>query len=330
MTSLRRAKWRATGLLAVAAALFVVMRVATDGKGWAGYVEAAAEAGMIGGLADWFAVTALFRHPLRIPIPHTAIIPKRKDAIGASLGEFVQDNFFDPTDLGRWVADQAPAQALGRWLSTADLQPSDPGLVSAPALGRFLESLLVADRQRPLIDAAISRADRFLVANYEVLRDRICQNAPVYTPKLLDHHIFNRLYRGVRGVLRDMAANPNHELRQRINTALGSYAHRLQTDTALGAQVEAALANVGKALQTEGDLQNRVDAWLVAATSLLARHTQAEVSQVIAATVSRWDADDTSARVERRIGRDLQFIRINGTIIGALAGLAIHLLKTVI
>ena len=134
----------------------------------------------------------------------------------------------------------------------------------------------------------------------------------------------------MRGVLRDMAANPNHELRQRINTALGSYAHRLQTDTALGAQVEAALANVGKALQTEGDLQNRVDAWLVAATSLLARHTQAEVSQVIAATVSRWDADDTSARVERRIGRDLQFIRINGTIIGALAGLAIHLLKTVI
>ena len=318
--SLRRAKRRATGLLLAAAALFVVMRVLTDGDGWAGYVEAAAEAAMIGGLADWFAVTALFRHPLGIPIPHTAIIPRRKDAIGASLGEFVQDNFFDPDDLARWVADRAPAEALGRWLAAE----GETGLVSAPALGRLLESLVDGQHHRPMVDAAVRRADRFLVDNHEVLRDRIVEEAPRYTPKVLDHHIFNRLHRGVRGVLADMADDPNHELRRRIDAGLRTYARRLQTSTVLAARVEAALARAGRSLQSDSDLQSRVDRWLVTAVGLLARHAQAEVATIITTTVARWDADDTSARIERRVGRDLQFIRINGTLIGALAGLAIH------
>ena len=318
--ALRRAKRRATGLLLAAAALFVVMRLLTDGHGWAGYAEAAAEAAMIGGLADWFAVTALFRHPLGIPIPHTAIIPRRKDAIGASLGEFVQDNFFDPDDLAHWVADRAPAEALGRWLAAE----GETGLVSAPALGRLLESLVDGEHHRSMVDAAIERADRFLVDNHEVLRDRITEDAPIYTPKVLDNHIFTRLHRGVRGVLADMADDPDHELRRRIDAGLRSYAQRLQTNSALGTRVDAALARAGQSLQTDPDLQNRVDRWLVSAVGLLAHHAQAEVANVIGTTVARWDADDTSDRIERRIGRDLQFIRINGTLIGALAGLAIH------
>ncbi len=318
--SLRRAKRRATGLLLAAAALFVVIRLLTDGDGWAGYVEAASEAAMIGGLADWFAVTALFKHPLGIPIPHTAIIPRRKDAIGASLGEFVQDNFFDPDDLAQWVADRAPAEALGRWLAAE----GDTGLVSAPALGRLLESLVDGGHHRSMVDAAVERADRFLVDNHDVLRDRIVEEAPIYTPKVLDHHIFNRLHRGVRGVLADMADDPEHELRLRIDAGLRSYAQQLQINSALGSRVEAALVRVGQSLQSESTLQNRVDRWLVSAMSLLARHAQAEVANVIGTTVARWDADDTSTRIERRVGRDLQFIRINGTLIGALAGLAIH------
>ena len=324
--SLRRAKRRATGLLLAAAALFVVIRLLTDGDGWAGYVEAAAEAAMIGGLADWFAVTALFKHPLGIPIPHTAIIPRRKDAIGASLGEFVQDNFFDPDDLAQWVADRAPAEALGRWLAAE----GDTALVSAPALGRLLESLVDGGHHRSMVDAAVERADRFLVDNHEVLRDRIVEEAPIYTPKVLDHHIFNRLHRGVRGVLADMADDPEHELRLRIDAGLRSYAQRLQANSALGGRVEAALVRVGQSLQSESSLQNRVDRWLVSAMSLLARHAQAEVANVIGSTVARWDADDTSTRIERRVGRDLQFIRINGTLIGSLAGLAIHAIKQIL
>ena len=324
--SLRRAKRRATGLLLAAAALFVVIRLLADGHGWSGYVEAAAEAAMIGGLADWFAVTALFKHPLGIPIPHTAIIPRRKDAIGASLGEFVQDNFFDPDDLAQWVADRAPAEALGRWLAAE----GDTGLVSAPALGRLLESLVDGEHHRSMVDAAVERADRFLVDNHDVLRDRIVEEAPIYTPKVLDHHIFNRLHRGVRGVLADMADDPEHELRLRIDAGLRSYAQRLQTNAALGARVEAALARAGQSLQTDPDLQSRVDRWLVSAAGLLAHHAQAEVANVIGTTVARWDADDTSARIERRVGRDLQFIRINGTLIGALAGLAIHGIKQIL
>ncbi|MXZ84904.1 MAG: DUF445 domain-containing protein [Acidimicrobiia bacterium] len=324
--SLRRAKWRATGLLLAAAVLFVVMRLLTDGDGWAGYVEAAAEAAMIGGLADWFAVTALFKHPLGIPIPHTAIIPRRKNAIGASLGEFVQDNFFEPDDLGRWVADRAPAEALGRWLAAE----GDAGLVSGPALGRLLESMVEGGHHRSMVDAAVQRADRFLVDNFEVLRDRIVEEAPIYTPKVLDHHIFTRLHRGVRGVLADMADDPEHELRLRIDAGLRSYAQRLQTSQRLATRVEAVLARAGESLQGDSTLQNRVDRWLVSAVGLLARHAQAEVANVIGSTVARWDADDTSSRIERRVGRDLQFIRINGTLIGALAGLAIHGIKQVL
>ncbi|MCY3577591.1 MAG: DUF445 domain-containing protein [bacterium] len=324
--SLRRAKWRATGLLLAAAVLFVVMRLLTDGEGWSGYIEAAAEAAMIGGLADWFAVTALFKHPLGIPIPHTAIIPRRKDAIGASLGEFVQDNFFEPDDLARWVADRAPAEALGRWLATE----GDAGLVSGPALGRLLESMVDGGHHRSMVDAAVERADRFLVDNYEVLRDRIVEEAPIYTPKVLDHHIFTRLHRGVRGVLADMGDDPNHELRLRIDAGLRSYAQRLQTNQRLASRVEAVLARAGESLQSDSSLQDRVDGWLVSAAGLLARHAQAEVANVIGSTVARWDADDTSDRIERRVGRDLQFIRINGTLIGALAGLAIHGIKQVL
>ena len=324
--SLKRAKRRATGLLLAAAVLFVVMRLLTDGRGWAGYVEAAAEAAMIGGLADWFAVTALFKHPLGIPIPHTAIIPRRKDAIGASLGEFVQDNFFDPNELAQWMADRASAEALGRWLAAE----GDAGLVSGPALGRLLESMVDGGHHRPMVDAAVERADRFLVENFEVLRNRIVEEAPVYTPKMLDHHIFNRLHRGVRGVLADMGGDPNHELLLRIDAGLRSYARRLQTNQRLATRVEAALVRAGESLQTDGNLQSRVDRWLVSAAGLLARHAQAEVANVIGATVARWDADDTSARIERRVGRDLQFIRINGTLIGALAGLAIHAIKQVL
>ncbi|MCY4037327.1 MAG: DUF445 domain-containing protein, partial [bacterium] len=260
------------------------------------------------------------------PIPHTAIIPRRKDAIGASLGGFVQDNFFEPDDVARWVAEQAPAETLGRWLAAE----GDAGLVSGPALGRLLETLVSGGHHRAMVDAAVERADRFLVDNYETLRDRIAEEAPVYTPKVLDHHIFNRLHRGVRGVLADMADDPNHELRLRIDAGLRSYAQRLQTNHRLAARVEEALARAGESLQSDGALQNRVDRWLVTATSLLARHAQAEVANVIGATVARWDADDTSARIERRVGRDLQFIRINGTLVGALAGLAIHGVKQVL
>ncbi len=318
--SLRRAKRRATALLLAAAGLFVVMRVLTDGQGWAGYVEAAAEAAMIGGLADWFAVTALFRHPLGIPIPHTAIIPRRKNAIGLALGKFVEDNFFDPDDLARWVADRTPAEALGRWLAAE----GSTGPVSAPALGRLLESVIDGGHHRPMVDAAVGRADRFLVDNYEVLRDRIVEEAPLYTPKVLDHHVFNRLHRGVRGVLADMADDPDHELHTRIDAGLRSYAHRLQTDPAMVARVEAALARAGDSLQTHPDLQHRVNQWIITGVGLLAHHARAEIAGVISTTVSRWNAVDTSDRIERRIGRDLQFIRINGTLIGALVGLAIH------
>jgi len=324
--SLRRAQQRATGLLLAAAVLFVAMRLLVDGDGWAGYLEGAAEAAMIGGLADWFAVTALFKHPLGIPIPHTAIIPRRKDAIGASLGEFVQDNFFDPDDLARWVADRAPAEALGKWLAAQ----SDAGPASGPALGRLLESLVEGGHHRPIVDAAVERADRFLVDNYEVLRDRIAEEAPAYTPKMLDHHIFNRLHRGVRGVLADMAGDPDHELRLRIDAGLRRYAQRLQTNQRPAARVEEVLARASESLQSDTALQHRVDRWLVSAAGLLARHAQAEVANVIGSTVARWDADDTSARIERRVGRDLQFIRINGTLIGALVGLAIHAVKQVL
>jgi uncharacterized membrane-anchored protein YjiN (DUF445 family) len=399
LRGLRRMKRLATALLVLAAVVFVAIRVTDPGGAWAGYVEATAEAAMVGALADWFAVTALFRHPLGIPVPHTAIIPTRKDQIGASLGEFVESNFLEPHLLGERLADAHLARRVGDWSSEAAnarlvgeqfaaavrgvTEILDDDLVQqgieqvavqrlesvpvAPLAGRALEFLLEGGHHHQLFDSALIGLGGFLDDNRDVFRARLNTESPWWVPESVDDKVFDKIYTAVDRFIADVGGDPGHPLRLDLDDRLRELAHRLRTspellargeslkaqvldqaevrswlstlwasikaelikaaespDSELRRRLEQTVTAAGERLQTDVELQARVDQWIVSSVAYLGNQFRGEASELIASTVQRWDPDDTSRRIEVHVGRDLQFIRINGTLVGGLAGLVIH------
>jgi uncharacterized membrane-anchored protein YjiN (DUF445 family) len=396
---LRAMKTLATSLLVLAAIIFVVAKINEDDAAWIGYVRAIAEAAMVGALADWFAVTALFRHPLGLPIPHTAIIPKRKDQIGASLGDFVESNFLTAEiiderlrsaeagrRLGEWLATPVNADRSGRALADAsrgvlevlDDDEIQSGLEQAarqriesvevsPLAGRILEVTMDGGHHRRLLDAALVGADRFLRENHGTFRRRLYEESPWWVPEGVDNRVLDKIYEVVGRFLRDVHAHPDHEVRLNIETQLRQFALRLQTDPelqrkgeqlkhelldhpevrrwfdslwtetkssllsalddddgALRQRLSAGIHRLGVRLIEEPDLQRKVDDWAASALAHVVSNYRSEVAQIIESTVAKWDAEATSNKIELQVGRDLQFIRINGTVVGGLAGLVIH------
>ena len=396
---LRRMKRRATGLLLAATAVFVVMRLTTHGDGWAGYVEAAAEAAMVGGVADWFAVTALFRHPLRLPIPHTAIIPTRKDQIGASLGTFVQDNFLNDDLVGERIRQFGPAGRLGAWLedpaNTARVGDQLPAVLTAlaevvddddvgqgvggairarledldlaPLLAGGLDVAIENGQHQAAFDSVLRSVHRIVTENEAVLRRRLYDESPWWVPEAIDDRVFDRIVVGVRRLVADVLADPDHELRRLTDQRVRRFAAELRTspelhqraedlkadildhpevrawldsawrhvkdamlagardpDSDLRRRLEAALAAGGRSLREDPALQEKLDRWTEGVARYLVNQSQGEVADLIAGTVARWDAHQTGERIELQVGRDLQFIRINGTVVGGLVGLVIH------
>lgn len=396
---LRRMKRRATGLLLAATVLFVVMRITTDGGGWSGYVEAAAEAAMVGGVADWFAVTALFRHPLRLPIPHTAIIPNRKDQIGASLGTFVQDNFLNDQLVGERIRQFGPASRVGAWLEepenasrigaqlpavlsaiTEVVDDDDVGTAVGGALRSRLETIDLAPLLAGGLDVAIENGqhqaafdsmmrsiNRIVTENEEVLRKRLYEESPWWVPEAIDDRVFDRIVTGVRRLVADVLADPDHELRRLADERIRRFAVDLRTspdlheraealkrelldhpevrnwldsawrhvkdamiagaqdpDSDLRRRAEGALVSAGVSLRDDPALRDKLDRWTESVARYLVNQSQGEVADLISSTVARWDAQQTGERIELQVGRDLQFIRINGTVVGGLVGLLIH------
>ena len=396
---LRRMKRFATALLGAAAVLFVIARTQHSDPAWWGYVEAFAEAAMVGALADWFAVTALFRHPLGIPIPHTAIIPRRKDQIARSLGEFVESNFLSQEVVRDRLHGSAIGQRLGQWLAepqhaakAADavsdavhtslkvLDDSDvrAGLERAidrrirdtpvaPLAGRAIELGIEGDHHHRLLDTLLKGAQGFLADNKGVLRARVDEESPWWVPKSIDNKVFAKLYDGAERLLTEVQANPDHELRRSIEQRLVRFAQQLATDPALRAKGESlkeellahpdmrawigtvwddakgrlvessgrpdsefrvrtatTLARLGARLRDEPELQARVDDAIGRLVSYVVDNYRHEVTALIESTIAKWDPESTSRRIELQVGRDLQFIRINGTVVGGLAGLVIH------
>ncbi|MFN0093144.1 MAG: DUF445 domain-containing protein [Acidimicrobiales bacterium] len=398
---LRVMKTQATGLLGVMAAVYAAARLAGGGAGGWGYVEAAAEAAMVGGLADWFAVTALFRHPLGLPVPHTAIIPTRKNQLGASLGEFVQANFLDADVLAARVASAQVGRRVGGWLArpeqaailarqgaamlgaVAEFVDEDDlaaGLGAAaigaardtpvaPLLARLAEAAIEGGHHQALFDGGLRGVAALLEEQRPQLRRRVQDESPWWVPDFVDDKVFVRLYEGAQRFLADVAADPDHELRRAFDRRARDLAERLRADPVLAQRAEAvkeellahpefeawlgelaaalkrslvasaadpgselrrrlegAVARFGRAVGADPTLADRVDGWAIGAARYLAAHAREEAAELIGATVAGWDADDTSRRIELAVGRDLQFIRINGTVVGGLAGLAIHAL----
>ncbi len=397
--ALRRMKIVATGLFVLALVVFIVAEANEGRATWIGYLRAFSEAAMVGALADWFAVTALFRHPLGIPIPHTAIVPNRKDEIGRGLGEFVEGNFLNRDVLDERLAEARLAERIGSWLAEpvnarrlADaLADAVAGVVevlddtelqsgiehaverrvqrteAAPLAAKVLQASITSGHHQRLLDAVLVGLEGFLDDNRQTFRSRLEEESPWWVPESIDDRIFEKIYDAVSRFIADVGADPDHEVRQSIDKRLAMFVVRLAEDPELARKAEqlkaellehpevrawigslwaemrdgitrlaaephgelrqrisSSLERIGTRLVTDVDLQRRVDGWLERGIHYIVEHYRNEVANFIATTIERWDPETTSQRMELQVGRDLQFIRINGTIVGGLAGLVIH------
>jgi uncharacterized membrane-anchored protein YjiN (DUF445 family) len=400
---LRRMKLNATALLVLAAAVYVTTVTV---PGWHGnghgFVQAGAEAAMVGGLADWFAVTALFRRPLRLPIPHTALIPRQKDELATKLGEFVTGYFLTPEALQEQVAEADVISRLGAWLAEADhasavareLASAAGGALAAldadgvvegvldilrrdqakrsyaPVIGRLLARALEGRAQRPLVDVLAERARVYLTANAERLRPtikRFIEERNWVAWVVTTDRLVNRLIRDLINELENIEASPDHPVRIALEEWLHSVAEDLQSnritvfkvDRLAGrllddAKTKAVIADVvadaivalreslgepggptvarlasvveslGGRLIHDVKFHDQLQSTLEDVIGHAVRRYGQGLTQVIRRQVGGWPAADASRRIELAVGRDLQFIRINGTAVGALAGLAIH------
>lgn len=399
-TRLRRMKLVATGLLALAAVVFV-LTLHRDGA--LGYVNAAAEAAMVGAVADWFAVTALFRRPLRLPIPHTALIPTRKDEIGRGLADFVATSFLSEEVVRDKLARAEPARRVGHWLTDrghADRVAAEVTVIAGAALtilrdddvaavlehavvrrlgeiplspvaGRFLDGVVEDGSHHPLIDLLLRECRDWLRENRETVTRIVMDRAPGWTPPWLDAVVAGRIAAAFERWIADIADDPRHRVRVALDDLLARLATDLQHDQETRARAEAlkerivahpqiaevtaalwasarrllveaaedpdgelrrriaaGLRDVGRRLLSDAGLRRRVDGYLSDAAGYVARGYAHELAGIISETVESWPPDETANRIELLVGRDLQFIRINGTVVGALVGIALHTLST--
>ncbi len=399
--ALRRMKRISGGLLLLAAAVYLVCRLVGHGKGAWGYLEAAAEASMVGGLADWFAVTALFRRPLGLPIPHTAIIPTKKDQIGEGLAGFVRQYFLTTEIVGERLAAARVPQRVGEWLAYPDharhvagefgaaiagvanvlrddeVRDTVAGLADkrlretdvSPILARLLDAVCDAGQHQKVLTAVLRGTRRFLDDNRTVFRQKVAEESPEWVPVWVDERVFTKGFTLVQQFLGDVVGDDDHALRRGFDSQLRDLARRLREDPEQQAKVEAAklelldhpsvrdylaqLWGTLKKLLLDGladpvsDLRRSIESLIVRTGEVLRDDPAAgakadevlqrltghivvnyadDLTDVISTTVARWDAEETSRRLELQVGRDLQFIRINGTVVGALAGLAIYTL----
>lgn len=398
---LLRMKSFATGLLIVAAITYIFAKraEAAGAPEWVSYLRAAAEAGMIGGLADWFAVTALFRRPLGLPIPHTAIIPTRKDAIGASLGEFVGDNFLSDEVVRNKINSADIALRFGNWLSQAknSKQVTDElaGVIAwatslgddedisevieesfrrtaqnfdiAKPLGILLIKAVENDAHTPIVDMLAKAIENWLETDPARAKGWIDKQLPKWLPGLGKDKAGEWLYERLIELSKEVQVDYEHPIRRSIERLLNRFAEQLQSDpviierinrakmrlvdrpevrhtisdiwittkqtlreeasdsnSELRIRVTTLLVNFGKRIAADNELQQTIDLAIENATAHLVDTYRDEIAAIISDTVSRWDAGDTAKKIELQVGRDLQFIRVNGTIVGALAGIAIH------
>jgi uncharacterized membrane-anchored protein YjiN (DUF445 family) len=393
---LRRMRTLATGLLVFAAVVYLLTR---DGSGFLGYVNAGAEASMVGAIADWFAVTALFKHPLGLPIPHTALIPKRKDDLGRGLEEFVGENFLQEEIIRDRIAAAGISRRIGVWLAEpanarrvvdevaevaaiALAKVRDDHIESlvrdaltprfreeriAPLLGGLLSEALRDDLHHGLVDLALEELHGWLVENPDTVAEVIGERAPWWAPPRLNEAVTGRIHTELVNWVQDIRDDPHHRARQALDSVLNQLAADLLDDPATQARAEALKERIldnpavirsaislwdalRKALTTsladpqgvvrqrmmtevqafsarlssEATLQARLDELAADAAVFVVDRYGAEVTAVITHTIERWDGREAARRIELHVGRDLQFIRINGTVVGGLVGLVIH------
>nr|WP_256860157.1 DUF445 domain-containing protein [Arthrobacter sp. 49Tsu3.1M3] len=398
-------KLLALSLLVVMAVIFIVAFSLQKQYPALEYVRAAAEGGMVGALADWFAVTALFKYPMGIKIPHTAIIPRRKDQIGASLGEFVETNFLSEQVVQEKLASADIARKAGAWLSSPggpdrvakegaavirgafkvlnddDVQAVIESMVRkhlltppwGPPVGRLAERIFDDGHHHALVDLLVDRTVDWVRDNQETVNRLVTDRSPTWVPSFVDGLVGDKVYVEILKFTRAVQSDPQHQVRLSIDKYLKELAQDLQHDPVMIARAEgikaqvlgdpevrelasrtwdtiktalltavddphseltvkfkAAVHDFGTRLLVDPELAGKVNAWIGDAAGYLVKTYRSDIAGVITDTVARWDAEETSQKIELQVGRDLQFIRINGTVVGALAGLAIFTLATLL
>jgi uncharacterized membrane-anchored protein YjiN (DUF445 family) len=393
---LRRMRTLATGLLVFAAIVYIATRGA---EGFLGYVNAGAEASMVGAIADWFAVTALFKHPLGLPVPHTAIIPKRKESLGASLQDFVAENFLNEEVVRERVATAQVSAQVGAWLGEpgnagkvidvgskaladglARVKRDDVAAVMrdaiipklldeplAPAAGQLLAEI-VADRAHVgAVDLMLTELHLWLDRNADDVQALVGQRAPWWSPVWLDEKVALWVHGELLQWVSEIRDSPRHLARRALDDWLAQLADNLQNNAVTQQRAEhlkqrilaqekvidtsialwdalrrALIASLeddegllreraiqelhamGRQLVEDDTLAARMDALLADGAAYVVNNYGSQIATVISATVNRWDGEETAQRIELHVGRDLQFIRINGTVVGGLTGVVIH------
>jgi uncharacterized membrane-anchored protein YjiN (DUF445 family) len=393
---LRRMRTLAVSLLLFAATVYLLT---LDQEGFLGFVNAGAEASMVGAIADWFAVTALFKHPLGIPVPHTALIPTRKDELGRSLEEFVGANFLQESVIRDRLSQAEVSKRVGHWLAEPDnskrvvdeaasvlhlglsrVRDEDmaalvkdallPRFIEepiSPIAGSLLEEIVRDGAHHGLVDLVLEEAHRWLLGNEETFTDVVGERAPWWSPQAVNERVTHRLYVEVVAWVDDIRRDPYHHARTALDSVLAQLAQDLLHDEATQERTErlkervldhpqvvitatslwnafrTALLNAladddgplrhrgvleltrfGTRLVTEERLRKRLDGHAADLAVFVVGRYGDELTAVITHTVDRWDGKEAAQRIELYVGRDLQFIRINGTIVGGLVGVLIH------
>jgi len=399
---LRRMRTVALSLLIFAAVVYVIT---LNQDGFLGYVNSGAEASMVGAIADWFAVTAIFKHPLGLPIPHTALIPKRKDELGRSLEDFVGENFLQEQVIRERLASSEISKRVGVWLTDPSnaarvvregaslagiglrkVRDDDvaaivnevivPRLVNepfSPVAGALLQEIIADDSHHGLVDLALEEGHRWLVHNQETFTDVLGERAPWWAPQRVNDAVTHRLHLEAIRWVSDIRADPQHHARQALDSMLRQLAEDLLTNPAtqqraerlknrvleqpqliatglslwnalrralieavddvdgpLRARAVRELVSFGERLGRDEALRARLDGWGSDLAVFVVDRYGHELTAVITQTIERWDGREASRKIELHVGRDLQFIRINGTIVGGLVGLVIHAVAQVI
>ncbi|MSR07019.1 MAG: DUF445 domain-containing protein [Gemmatimonadetes bacterium] len=397
-------KRRATGLIVLAGVVYIIARVFDDLAPWVGFVRATAEASLVGGLADWFAVTALFRRPLGIPIPHTAIVATQKDRIGRILGNFVQNHFLSRETLAtelrairlservsRWLTEPENSTRIARQMVTGlskTIEAMPEGEIRelikqsavarlqkvrlAPVFGNMLTLVTTDNRHQELLNDVIRLVGQAIQDNRDTIRERIRQRSPWWVPGAVDEAIYKKLLAAIEDLLREVQATQHHPLRKKFDAALTRFIDQLKHSPDLNAKAEAmkehllsqpiieelagslwdaarraaarykdapqdapeglgrGISAAGESLLANEPLLKDLDDFLIGLVSTAAERHRQEVGELIARTVSAWDPDVAVRRLELAVGPDLQYIRMNGTLVGGLVGLIIHTISVLL
>jgi len=398
---LRKYKMIATGLFVLMAVIFISMTILqkTHSSHWIGYVRAFSEAAMVGALADWFAVTALFHHPLGLKIPHTNLIEKSKEKIGDNLGNFVVGNFLSPQNIRPYILKLKVSNFVGDWLSKQRNQEVLIYEVSAIVLnivqkldnesvvkfisrkagemtselkinqiiGNGLEYILEKNEHQKLVTNLSRQVKEYVLQNHDLVRERVKKESFSLVPKFVDDTIADKITKGLSGYFEEVENDPEHSLRKEISDKLENFAAELKTndrwkdnfqeiknsflneskmasyandiwhsirknivdelskeDSAVKIYIRKNLVELSQNLQNDENLQYKIDNWIrVTAYKYILKNTH-QFGELISSTVGNWEGKELSQKLELEVGKDLQFIRINGTLVGGLVGLIIY------